>query len=154
LRRKIRETAEQHPTYGCPRITVLIRREGSNINPKRIHRLWKEEGLQSPRRRPKKYYVGPKGEVKQKAEYPNHVWSYDFLEDRAEKGNKLRFLTVLDEFTREALALPVQPSSPPKMSSPRWNGSPRNGACQLISVATMVLSLSPRLSRLGLNNIK
>jgi putative transposase len=110
LRSKIRETAEQHPTYGCPRITVLIRREGSNINHKRIHRLWKEEGLQLPRRRPRKRHLGPKGEVKQKAEYPNHVWSYDFLEDRTEKGSKLRFLTVLDEFTREALALPVQRS--------------------------------------------
>lgn len=79
LRRKIREMAEQHPTYGCPRITALIRREGSNSNHKRIHRLWKEEGLQLARRRPRKRYLGPKGEVKQKAGYPNHVWSYDFL---------------------------------------------------------------------------
>lgn len=60
-----------------------------------------------PQRRPKRRQYGPKGEVLRKAEYPQHVWSYDILEDRTERGNRLRILTVLDEYTRESLAIGV-----------------------------------------------
>ena len=92
LIRDIRELANRHKSYGYRRIYILLRREGSKkINKKRVHRIWKE--------------------VIHKAEYPNHVWSYDFVEDRTEKGDKLRILTVIDEFTRECLALLVARSS-------------------------------------------
>lgn len=104
LRAKIRELADEHKAYGYRFITALLRDKEWMVNQKRVHRLWKEEGLQQPRRKPRKQYVGPKGEVKQKATYPNHVWSYDFVEDRTEKGGKLRILSVIDEFTRESLA--------------------------------------------------
>jgi putative transposase len=87
----------------------LLRREGYQVNQKRVHRLWKEEGLQLPRR-PRKRRRGPKGEVVPKAEYINHVWSYDFLEDRTQQGGQLRLLTVLDEFTRECLEIRVERS--------------------------------------------
>jgi len=108
LIRDIRELAKRHKTYGYRRIHILLRREGSKkVNKKRVHRIWKAEGLQLPRRKHKKRHFGPKGEVIHKAERPNHVWSYDFVEDRTEKGDKLRILTVIDEFTRECLALPV-----------------------------------------------
>jgi len=56
--------------------------------------------------------VGPVGEIVNKAEYPNHVWSYDFVEDRSERGGKLRILSIIDEFTRECLAIRIAPSMP------------------------------------------
>jgi putative transposase len=111
LIRDIRELSNRHKTYGYRRIYILLRREGSKkINKKRVHRIWKAEGLQLPRRKRKKRHFGPQGEVIHKAEYPNHVWSYDFVEERTQKGDKLRILTVIDEFTRECLALLVRRS--------------------------------------------
>jgi len=56
--------------------------------------------------------VGPVGEIVNKAQYPNHVWSYDFVEDRTERGGKLRILAIIDEYTRECLAIKVAPSIP------------------------------------------
>lgn len=112
LRVHLRQLSQRHPAYGCPRITALLRREGSVVNHKRVHRLWKAEGLQLPRRRPRKRRPGPKGEALRKARHANHVWSYDFLEARTAQGNKLRILTVLDEFTRECLAIRVERSIP------------------------------------------
>jgi transposase InsO family protein len=111
LRKDIRDLADRHKTYGYRRISVLLRREGSKkINKKRVHRIWKAEGLQLNRRKRKKRRYGPKGEVIHKAERPNHVWSYDFVEDRTEKGNKLRILNVIDEYTRENLGILVNRS--------------------------------------------
>ena len=107
LRARIRELASEHGRYGYRRITALLRREGEEINAKRVHRVWKAEGLSLPQRRPKRRQYGPKGEVLRKAEYPQHVWSYDILEDRTERGSRLRILTVLDEYTRESLAIGV-----------------------------------------------
>jgi transposase InsO family protein len=107
LRERIRELANQNKRYGCPRIHTLINREASVVNIKRIHRIWKEEGLQLPRKRPKKRNYGPPGEVVNRALYENHVWSWDFVFDRTERGGQLKFLTIIDEFTRESLALPV-----------------------------------------------
>ena len=56
--------------------------------------------------------MGPTGEIVNKAEYPNHVWSYDFVEDRTERGGKLRILVIIDEYTRECMATRVEPSIP------------------------------------------
>lgn len=105
---KIRDLAARHKRYGYRRITAVLRREGSRVNHKRIHRIWKAEGLQLPRRRPRRRRMGSTtGEVIHKAEHPNHVWSYDFVEDRTENGGKLRMLVVMDEYTRESLAIRV-----------------------------------------------
>ena len=103
---RIRTLADRHKRYGYPRIHTLIKREVSVINIKRVHRIWKEEYLQVPHRRSKKRKLGP-GEVVNKALYENHVWSWDFVFDRTERGSQLKFLTIIDEFTRENLALPV-----------------------------------------------
>ena len=112
LVKKIHELAVRRSRYGYRRITVLLRREGLRVNRKRVHRIWKAEGLSLPLRRPRRRRAGPAGEVVNKAEYPNHVWSYDFLEDRTERGGKLRMLAIIDEYTRECLAIRVAPSIP------------------------------------------
>jgi len=112
LIKKIHKLAIRHSRYGYRRITVLLRREGCKINRKRVHRIWKAEGLSLPLRRPRRRRVGPAGEIVNKAEYPNHVWSYDFVEDRTERGGKLRILAIIDEYTRECLAIRVAASIP------------------------------------------
>ena len=100
----VRDYARRYPQHGYRHITALMQRDGGRrVNHKRIERLWRQEGLQLPRRKTVKRRYGEKGEVKRRAEYPNHVWSYDFTEDRTERGQKVRVLTVLDEFTRECL---------------------------------------------------
>jgi putative transposase len=109
---KVHKLAIQHSRYGYRRITVLLRREGWMINKKRVHRIWKLEGLSLPLRRPRRRRVGKAGKVVNKAEYPNHVWSYDFIEDRTERGGKLRILAIIDEYTRECLATRIEPSIP------------------------------------------
>ena len=106
LRERIRELASGNRRYGYRRIAALLRREWQ-VNWKRVHRIWKEEGLGLKRKRPPRRHYGPEGEVIKKAEHPNHVWSYDFVEDRTVKQDRIRILTVVDEFTREALAIPV-----------------------------------------------
>ena len=105
LRERIRVLAKDNSRYGYRRIAALLSREGNTTNIKRVHRIWKSEGLSLPQRRPGRRQYGPKGEVVQKAEYPLHVWSYDILEDRTERGNKLRILTILDEYTKESTAI-------------------------------------------------
>ena len=110
LRKGINELAHRYPRYGCPRVTEMLNREGWKVNEKRVHRIWKEDGLQV-KRKPKKRRRGPKGEVVNKAEYTNHVWSYDFMEDRTESGNRVRFLNLVDEYTRECLAIEASRSS-------------------------------------------
>ena len=109
---KIHRLAIRHSRYGYRRITVLLRREGFRVNKKRVHRIWKSEGLSLPRRRPKRRRIGLTGGIVNKAEYPNHVWSYDFVEDRTERGGKLRILVIIDEYIRECLAIRVKPSIP------------------------------------------
>ncbi|MFQ5479631.1 MAG: IS3 family transposase [Candidatus Binatia bacterium] len=112
LAASMREIAYRYPRYGCPRVTFELRREGYKDNHKRIHRIWKAEGLSLKRKRPKRRRYGPRGEVMRKAEYKDHVWSYDFIEDRTEYGDKVRILNVLDEYTREWLAVRIERNLP------------------------------------------
>ena len=112
LIKKIHKLATRHSRYGYRRITVLLQREGLKVNKKRVHRIWKSEGLSLPQRRPKRRKRGATAGIVNKAEYPNHVWSYDFVEDRTERGAKLRILVIIDEYTRECLALRVERSIP------------------------------------------
>ena len=112
LVKRIHELAIRHSRYGYRRITVLLGREGFRVNKKRVYRIWESEGLGLPRRRPKRHRMGPTGGMVNKAAYPNHVWSYDFVEDRTERGGKLRILVIIDEYTRECLAIRVAPSIP------------------------------------------
>jgi len=106
----IRTYAEEHPMYGYRIIAAMVKQDGHAINRKRVYRIWCQEGLQLPRRRAsKRRYDDSTGNL-QRATRPNEVWSYDFLASRTERGGKLRMLTVLDEYTRESIAIHVAPS--------------------------------------------
>lgn len=107
---EVRALAAKHPRYGYRRIQALLRRK-QRVNKKRIHRLWQRARLQV-RQRPRKRRrpVGNGRPVK--ATYPGHVGTDDVLEDRGQTGPVLRILTVMDEFTREGLAIEVATSIP------------------------------------------
>jgi transposase InsO family protein len=103
---------KQHPRYGYRRIWVLLRAEGFKINRKRVYRLWRREGLTVPVKRHKKRRLGTSenGIVHHRATHQDHVWAWDFVHDRTEDGRALKFLCIVDEFTRECLALEVRRS--------------------------------------------
>lgn len=86
-------------------------RSGVQINHKKIERIWKEHGLCVPRTR-RRRRRGKGTKVPVSAKYPNHVWTYDFMEDSCLNGQRLRLLTVVDEFTRESLAIHIDKSMP------------------------------------------
>ena len=102
--------SRRHPRYGYRRITALLRAEGWGVNRKRVYRLWREEGLKVPGRKGKHKRLGDSenGCLCRRAEHINHVWSYDFVSDQTEDGRRLKLLVVLDEYTRESLAIEVE----------------------------------------------
>ena len=106
----MRELARRHPRYGYRRIWALLRREGWRINRKRVYRLWRQEGLRVSRKARKKRRgaAGPNSCVRRPAEHKDHVWAWDFLHDRTSDGRPLKWFTLVDEFTRECLALEVR----------------------------------------------
>jgi len=112
LRKAIHRAARKKPRYGSRRITTELRKQGWRVNRKRVERIWREEGLQVPRRVRKKRRLGhsKNGIARRRPERPNHVWSYDFVSDQTEDGRTLKIFVVLDEFTRRALALEVDRS--------------------------------------------
>ena len=87
-------------------VTYMLRNEGILINHKRVERIWREEGLKLPKKQIKKRrpWLTDGSCIRLRAEYKNHVWSYDFVEDKTRSGRKIRFLNVLDEHTHECLA--------------------------------------------------
>lgn len=101
---------KQYGRYGYKKITALLREEGwLPLNKKRIERLWRREGLKVPQKQPKKkrLWLNDGSCIRLRPEYQNHVWSYDFVHDRTSNGRKIRMLTIIDEFTRECLAIEV-----------------------------------------------
>jgi putative transposase len=93
--------AGQHRRYGYRRIGALLRRDGARVNHKRVWAIWREQRLSVPRRRPKRRRGTPRAERPTAATRRNQVWTYDFLFDRTERGQLLKVLVVLDEYTRE-----------------------------------------------------
>ena len=95
--------------YGYRRITATLRSEGWTVNAKRVERIWRREGLKVPHKQPKKgrLWLNDGSCVRLRPEHPNHVWSYDFVEDRTHNGKKFRMLNIIDEFTRECLAIRI-----------------------------------------------
>ena len=88
---------------------MLLRREGWQVNRKRVYRLWRQQGLKVPRKQRKKRRLGHSGNscVRRPAEHKDHVWTWDFLHDRSSDGRPLKWFTLIDEYTRECLALEV-----------------------------------------------
>jgi transposase InsO family protein len=106
---RIIELAKAYGRYGYRRITALLRLEGWRVNHKRVERIWRREGLKVPKKQPKRrrLWLADGSCVRRRAEYRSHVWSYDFVFDRTHDGRPLRMLTIVDEFTRECLAIDV-----------------------------------------------
>jgi putative transposase len=109
LVQRIVALATQYGRYGYRRITALLRREGWRVNHKRVERIWRQEGLKVPKRQPKRgrLWLNDGSCIRKRPEYRHHVWSYDFVYERTHDGRALRLLTVIDEYSREALAIEV-----------------------------------------------
>jgi putative transposase len=103
------ELVRRHPRYGYRRVWALLRMEGWLANRKRIWRLWKIEGLKVPQKRRKRMRLGTSdnGCIRRRAERKDDVWAWDFIFDRTENGRSIKWLSVIDEFTRECLVLEV-----------------------------------------------
>ena len=101
--------ARQYGRYGYRKITEFLRRAGWQVNDKRVERLWRREGLKVPTKQPKRgrLWLADGSCIRLRPEYRNHVWSYDFVEDRTHDSRKFRMLNVVDEFTHECLAIRV-----------------------------------------------
>jgi len=103
---RMQELAAQYPRYGYRRIAIFLARDGFAMSFGRCHRLWTTAGLQVPRRRPRKRVASGRPQP-QAPTGPNQVWSYDFVFDWCANGQKLKCLTVSDEWTKEGLAIEV-----------------------------------------------
>ena len=103
------ELARQYGRYGYRKIAALLRDAGWLVNDKRVERIWRCEGLKVPAKQPKKgrLWLNDGSCIRLRPEHRDHVWSYDFVEDRTHDGRKFRTLNVVDEFTRECLAIRV-----------------------------------------------
>lgn len=109
LRQRLHELAMERPRFGYRRLHVLVRREGTIVNHKRVQRIYREEGL-SVRRRKRKRAAGVRAQTWQPATAPDQRWSLDFVSDALSWGRKLRMLTIVDTYTRESLAIEVDTS--------------------------------------------
>ena len=109
LKKRLKEISDTEPRWGYRTAARQLRREGWLINDKRVQRLWREEGLKVPQRQRKKRRLGKSqnSSQRQRASAPNQVWSYDFVMDQTSDGRRLKMLCVLDEYTRESLAIHV-----------------------------------------------
>lgn len=108
--KRMTELACEYGRYGYRRITALLQIEGWGVNHKRIERLWRLEGLKVPQKQPKRRRLWQNNGscIRLRPEYPNHVWSYDFVQDRTSDGREVRLLTIMDEWTRECLTIDVR----------------------------------------------
>ena len=107
---RVAELASQYGRYGYRRITALLQNEGWRVNHKRVERVWRQEGLKVPAKQPKRgrLWLNDGSCLRLKPEFPNHVWSYDFMLERTHDGRAFRILNVIDEFSRESLAVKVK----------------------------------------------
>jgi transposase InsO family protein len=103
------EQVRAHPRYGYRRVWAMLRQEGWRVNRKRIWRLWKLQGLKVPQKRHKRRRLGTSdnGILRQRALRKNQVWAWDFIFDRTANGRSLKWLSIVDEYTRECVALEV-----------------------------------------------
>ena len=109
---RMRELARQRPRFGYRRIGALLRREAWSASNTRVLRLWRQEGLKVPQKKRKRRRLGSSANScdRQRAEHQDHVWCWDFVFDRTASGSALKWLSIVDEYTRECLALKVDRS--------------------------------------------
>ena len=109
LTRRIIHLAAAYGRYGYRRITALLRLEGWRVNHKRVERIWRREGLKVPKKQPRRgrLWLNDGSCVRLRPTHRDHVWAYDFVQCRTHDGRAIRMLTVVDEFTRECLAIDV-----------------------------------------------
>ncbi len=109
LTERMVELALQYGRYGYRRITALLKAEGWRVNHKRVERIWRQEGLKVPSRQPKRrrLWLNDGSCVRLRPQYPDHVWSYDFVMHHTSEGRKFRMLTIIDEYSRQCLAIDV-----------------------------------------------
>lgn len=109
LTEAIVEKAREYGRYGYRRVTALLRADGWMVNAKRVERIWRREGLKVPSKQPKRsrLWLNDGSCIRLRPQHRDHVWSYDFVEDRTHDGRKYRVLNVIDEFGKEALAMRV-----------------------------------------------
>lgn len=102
--------AEKYGRYGYRRITALLNREGWRVSVGRVYRIWRREGLKVPQKQPKRgrLWLNDGSCVRLRPAHKGHVWSYDFVQDRTHEGKVFRMLCIIDEFTRECLAIRVE----------------------------------------------
>ena len=103
------QLAAQYGRYGYRRVTELLNRDGWDVGPDRVLRIWRREGLKVPwKQRPRsRLWLNDGSCIRLRPERRNHVWSYDFVETQTHDGRKVRLMTLIDEFTRESLAIRV-----------------------------------------------
>ena len=104
---EIVELASRYGRYGYRRVTALLRMGGWDVNHKRVERIWRREGLKVPAKQPKRgrLWLNDGSCVRLRPQGPNHVWAYDFVLVRTQDSRAVRLLTVIDEYTRECLAI-------------------------------------------------
>ena len=109
LTKDIISLAAKYGRYGYRRITAMLNREGWRVNHKRVERIWRREGLKVPKKQPKRgrLWLNDGSCIRLRPEHKDHVWSYDFVKSRIADGRAFRILTIIDEYTRECLALLV-----------------------------------------------
>ena len=107
LLKRLCKLATEHPRFGYRRIHALLKREDFQVNLKCIYRLWKQQGLSLPRTRPRKPRAKTRFGIVPKARRANQIWTYDFVFDQSLSGKSLKLLTLIDEYTRECLAVEV-----------------------------------------------
>jgi transposase InsO family protein len=109
LTQRIVELAGEYGRYGYRRVTALLQMEGWVVNHKRVERIWRQEGLKVPHKQPKRarLWLNDGSCIRLRPAHPDHVWAYDFVFARTHDGRPLRLLTIVDEYTRECLAIDV-----------------------------------------------
>ena len=110
ITKRITELAKEYGRYGYRMITGLLNNEGWRVNHKRVERIWRQEGLKVPKKQPKRgrLWLNDGSCIRLRPLYKDHVWSYDFMEERTTDGRKIRILSIIDEYTRECLYIAVE----------------------------------------------
>jgi putative transposase len=151
LRGDIVRLASKYGRYGYRRITALVNGEGWRVNHKRVERIWRMEGLKVPPKQPKRgrLWLNDGSCMRLRPAHKDHVWSYDFVEERTTDGWKFRILNIIDEFSRECLAIKVERRLNSQDVIDALFNLFISGVFQSISVRTMALSLPLVLSGNG-----